>query len=102
MNISGMNIYFASDLKQYGYKDDGTPFIGEVFFVEIENDRGDRWRLNRTFDGVNTEEWDEGVAFLDVRWYARSMCELVISRIRAAGKINLQHWNEARPAYGSN
>jgi len=101
MNIAGMEVYFASDLKDYGRTEDGTPFIGEVFFVEVENERGDRWRNNRHFDGVRKEIWEEGTAYMDARPEARAQCERLVAAIQRAGKINLQHWYQAPPAYGS-
>ena len=102
MNITGMDVYYASDLKKYGFIDDGTPFIGEVFYIEIENDNGDRWRLNHTFDGAAVIHYDEGNRFDDIRPQAISKCKRLIKRIKEAGKINLQEWHQSSPAYGSN
>ena len=101
MNIAGMQVYFASDLKDYGRTEDGTPFIGEVFFIEVENKRGDRWRLNRSFDGVRKEQWEEGVVYMDARPAARAQCERMVERIKAVGTINMAHWYQGRAAYGS-
>lgn len=101
MNIAGMQVYFASDLKDYGRTEDGTPFIGYVYFVEVEDQRGNRWRLNATFDGVRKEEWEEGTAYLDNRPQAQAQCEHLVAAIQQAGKINLHRWHEAPPAYGS-
>jgi len=96
-----MEVYFGSDLKNYGYTEDGTPFIGEVFYVEVENRRGDRWRLNRSFDGVRTELWEEGPVYMDARPAARAQCERLVERIKAAGVIDMSQWHEGRCAYGS-
>ena len=101
MNITGMQVYFASDLKDYGYTEDGEKFIGEVFFIEVENERGDRWRLNRHFDGVKPEQWEEGIAYLDSRPAARAQCERIVAAIQRRGRINLAHWYQARCRYGS-
>ena len=96
-----MQVYFASDLKDYGYTEDGTKFIGEVFFVEVENKRGDRWRLNRMFDGVKIEQWEEGTAYMDNRPAARAQCEHIVARIQCKGRINLAYWHQGRAVYGS-
>jgi len=101
MNIAGMQVYFASDLKDYGLTEDGTPFIGEVFFIEVENKRGDRWRHRTRFDGVRKEQWEEGTAYLDNRSQACAQCERMVAAIKRAGKIDTQHWYAADPAYGS-
>jgi hypothetical protein len=101
MNIEGMQVYFTSDLKDYGYTEDGEKFIGEVFSVFVENQRGDRWVHALRFDGVKKEHWEEGIAYLDDRSKARSMCALMVERIQMAGKIDLRFWSETRCAYGS-
>ena len=101
MNIAGMQVYYASDLKDYGSTEDGERFIGYIYFVEVENARGDRWRHRVAYPGVKTEQWEEGIAYLDARPAAVAACELLIARVKAAGKIDSQHWYAARSAYGS-
>jgi hypothetical protein len=101
MNIAGMQVYFASDLKDYGYTEDGEKFIGEVYFVEVENKRGDRWRLSHYFDGVRKEQWEEGIAYMDDRPKAIARCERLVAAIKRMGTIDLDHWSEARCRYGS-
>lgn len=101
MNIAGMQVYFASDLKKFGITEDGHAFIGEVFFVEVENARGDRWRFKTYFNGVKVLHEEDGTMFEDKRPEATETCEKLVARIKAAGTINLEHWNEARAAYGS-
>ena len=103
MNVKDCQVYFASDLKDYGRTDDGQQFIGEVFFVGVENDRGDRWRLDRMFDGVRVEYDDESGCnyFLDTRPWARAICERLVAAIVRKGEIDLAHWVQSAPAYGS-
>jgi len=101
MNIAGMQVYFASDLKDYGYTEDGEKFIGEVYFIEVENKRGDRWRHRTTFDGVRKEQWEEGTAYLDNRPQARAQCERMVVAIQRKGKIDTQHWYQSHCRYGS-
>ena len=101
MNIAGMEVYFASDLKSYGYTEDGEEFVGEVFFVEVEDAKGNRWRHQQKFDGVRVQISEWGAAFLDKRDWARRQCEQLVANINKAGRINLDRWSQARPAYGS-
>lgn len=101
MNIAGMEVYFASDLKDYGYTEDGEKFIGEVFFVEVRNKRGDCWRHRKLVDGVRKEQWEEGVVYMDARTEARAQCEVLVAAIQRKGTIDTQHWYQAAAAYGS-
>jgi hypothetical protein len=103
VNISNMQVYFASDLKDYGFTEDGEPFIGEVFFVEVEDAQGNRWRHHRKFDGVRKEfnEFVGAYAYLDNRDWARQQAQKWVDVIVAAGEINPAYWSQARPAYGS-
>ena len=101
MNIAGMEVYYASDLKDYGYTEDGERFVGEVFYVEVENKRGDRWRHHQLFDGVRKEHWEEGVAYVDDRPAARGRASRLVEDILRREAINLDHWYQARCRYGS-
>lgn len=101
MNIAGMEVYYSSDLKDYGYTEDGEKFIGECFFVYVENQRGDRWCHALSFDGVKVEQGEDGTLFRDTRPKARAMCELMVERIQKAGVIDLRFWGQSRCAYGS-
>jgi len=101
MKTEGLEFEAVSDLKEYGFNDDGTPFIGEVFYVVATNARGDRWAHNMRFQGVKLEHYDEGTAFTDTRAIARFQCNRIINKIKARGYINLANWVESRPVYGS-
>lgn len=103
MFIRGYDVEVVSDLKDYGVRDDGTSFIGEIFTVQITNRTGARWVLNQRFDGVKVEVDDEYLEnhFLDIRPQARAVCESLVRRIKDRGKIDLEFWTEGRPTYGS-
>jgi len=103
MDIRDFEVEVASDLKDYGIRDDGTPFIGEVFYVQITNGLGRRWVLSQRFEGVKVEVDEEYLEnhFLDIRPQAKAVCESLVRRIKARGKIDLDFWTEGRPAYGS-
>ena len=101
MNIAGMDVYYASDLKDYGRTEDGTPFIGEVFYVIVENVRGDRWRLQHQWDGVRVEQWEEGPMFIDTRPEVRARLDKLVANIKSGNTINMMYWHQTNPAYGS-
>ena len=101
MDVKQCSVYAASDLKDYGPQEDGERFVGEVLFVEVENKRGDCWRLNQSFPGVKVEQWEEGPVYLDIRGEARVKVNMLIDAIVTKGEINLDHWYEARCRYGS-
>jgi hypothetical protein len=101
MNIAGMDVYVRSDLKDYGYTEDGTPFIGELFFIEIANDRGDTWVHGRSFPGCIVVPGEEGPIYTDNRPNARAHAEALIAAIKQKGQIDLAHWSQGRAVYGS-
>jgi len=101
MNLKDHEVYWVSDLKDYGPTEDGERFVGEIFFIEVENERGDRMRLDRSFPGVKVEQWEEGPMYLDIRPDARTKCDALVAAIKAKGEINLDHWYGARCRYGS-
>jgi hypothetical protein len=101
MNIADCDVYQGSDLKNYGYTDDSSPFIGELCFVEIESPRGHRWRLNYQFDGVRVERGEDGPIYTDNRPRAKTRCGKLVEAIKRRGMINPMHWHEGRCVYGS-
>lgn len=103
MNIEGLTFETVSDLKDYGRTDDGTPFIGEVFWVQATDAKGNRLDHNMRFDGVKREvDCETGnIAFIDMRPVAKFQCGRIINKIRRRNFINLANWTEGRPVYGS-
>ena len=93
----------GSDLYNAGYTEDGTSFIAERYFISATDDNGNRWVHRAQFNGCNVEVDDEGMnRFFDIRTEAGARCERLLARIEAAGgAVNLDHWEEARPEYGS-
>lgn len=94
---------FGSDLKRFGYMDDGHPFVGEVFYVAVIHPEGYRWTLRHRIEGCRVHWDDENGCnhFEDTRPQAREACERIVARIKARGEINLKLWDEGRPVYGS-
>lgn len=102
--VQAHQIAVVSDLHQYGRRfDDGQPIIGERYFVQYEDEKGYRWRHNVYFDGLMPTDDDdcEGPRFHSERERAQRHAEHLVERILCAGVINLEHWQEDRPAYGS-
>lgn len=97
----------VSDLYNAGRSCDGHPFIAEQFYVQIENDRGTRFRHAATWNGAERLVCDETgeVCFADVREDARAKAERLAERVNAAlasGKgVDWAYWVEVDPAYGS-
>ncbi len=103
MNIKDCNVYCDSNLKDYGATEDGERYIGELYFICVENARGDRWIHNQQFPGcrVELDDFDCSPAFIDIRAAAVASCDALVRRIIAAGAIDLIHWSKGRPVYGS-
>ena len=93
----------ASDLYQAGYGDDGHPFIAEVYYVVIQYQDGRTFRHQSTFAGAKRQvDEDDGVVYFeDVRESALAEAERLAERVRSKGAVDLQYWEEADPAYGS-
>ena len=99
-------VYFLSDLHDFGRTEDGEKFIGEMFYVQLEMPDGARYVLkNSHTPGVRVQEYSDedgcGMAFIDQRPQARARCNAIISRILAKGEVDLRNWLPDRPAYGS-
>ena len=94
----------GSDLYCAGRRDDGSEFHAERFYVFAEDARGNRWTHGSQFAGCAVH-WSSEVGcnfFEDIREEARARAERLLARILAAGgRIDLQHWGESRPVYGS-
>ena len=93
----------ASDLYYAGRTEDGREYHAEVFYVLAEDKAGNRWSHNARFAGCKVEfDYEDGInRFFDVRPEATAAAERLLARMKAAGRINLAHWTEARPCYGS-
>jgi hypothetical protein len=93
----------ASDLYQAGYGDDGHPYIAELYYVVIQYQDGRTFRHQSSFAGAKrqVDEEDGVVYFEDVRASALTEAECLAERVRSKGAVDLQHWDEIDPAYGS-
>lgn len=93
----------AADAYLVGHSDDGMPFTALVYFVQAEAADGRRWNHNARFRSSEREYNDCGEpCFTRDGEKAKAAAERLLARIeRAFGRIDLAHWCEARPAYGS-
>lgn len=93
----------VSDLKHFGYQDDGAPFIGEVYYVVATNERGDRFRHYMDFPGVRVEQDDHTgeSMFIDTRTEAQAKGLRLLERIAKADAVSDVLWDRTRPVYGS-
>lgn len=101
-----MKVEFAvvSDVYEAGHRDDGTPFIGERYFVSAEVEDGRRFRYHKDWAGVEAfpNEEDGGSFFRDVRPRAVALAEAVCRTVaKDTFNPNSDNWYEARPVYGS-
>ena len=96
--------YVTSELYQAGRRDDGTPFIAEVYFVQAEYPNGERLDHHARFRGcdVTVDDEDGYSHFADIRPQAEARAGRLLNRIlEGGGAINRAHWSEGRPVYGS-
>ena len=101
MKTKGLEFYYASDLKNFGRTEDGEDFIGEVYRVFAQDERGNRWVHSSQFPGVAKFENEWCVGFNDIRVQAVEACERLLECIKKADTLNMMWWSESRPAYGS-
>ena len=97
-------ISVTSELYEAGINEEGRPYTAEVYIVVAELPGGMRYANNHHFRGcvVHTNDEDGGVYFEDVREAAMTQAEELVAHIMASGSfINLAHWYEYTPVYGS-
>ena len=103
--MTKLTFHITTDVYVAGIRsDDGMPYTAEVYCVQAEAADGRRWNHHAQFAGckvgmcVETGE----TYFADVRQDAQARAQRLLDRILAAGgSIDLTHWSEGRPAYGS-
>lgn len=89
------------------HPEDGTQVIGEVYYVVIEFENGARLKHSARFANVawveDRSEWCDFGGYFERDWEgkAKAACERLAAKVRAAGRINPDHWEEMYAAYGS-
>lgn len=99
-------VYVRKDLYLAGNTEEGHPFEAEGFYVVVERLDGHRIAHNFFFEGAKWEEqydpeYGDISTWADIREEAQAKAEEVVRNILAYGKLNLDHWVEIDPAYGS-
>lgn len=82
--------------------EEGTPIIGESYFVLITLDDGSRFEHNVRFPSlfwVDDSECEFG-GYWD-RIDAAEQADDLLRRIIIRGEVDLAHWRSVRPAYSS-
>jgi hypothetical protein len=101
-----LHFYISTELKSFGYTEDGEEFIGEIYFITAEDKDGNKWEHGHTFSGVKVGQDEEyGINwFEDVRPEAKENSNILLERIKKSGITDVSdrvHWSLGRPAYGS-
>lgn len=99
-----LHFEIVSDLYSPGRSEDGTEYTAEVYYLQAEDERGNRWAHDVSFPGCVRHEDDEGWPhFEDIREAAMLRAQRLLERIEAAGgQVCLdRHWHSVRPCYGS-
>ena len=96
----------VSDFYHAGYTEDGQSFVAEVYYVTMENAAGRRFHHEALFRGTKVLVDEDGESYFpDLREEASAKAERLAARVNvalAAGMgVDLTHWVEADPAYGS-
>jgi len=100
----GLQFEIVSDVYVAGRTEDGERYTAEVYYVQAEDERGNRWAHYAHFKGCETGYDEEyGIpTFKDVRPEAMAQAQHLLDRIvEAGGILDLNHWTETRPCYGS-
>lgn len=103
LNIRAAQIELDSELYRAGRTEDGEEFIAERFFVSVTFADGSRYAHGLMLAGAECHvDPEEGIVYFeDIRPAARAKLERLIARIQAVGTIDLAHWDEITPVYGS-
>jgi hypothetical protein len=94
MNIAGFDICVYTDIRQYGYTEDGEPDLRAVFKISVTGDHGERWILNRAIETVVPDVDEDGYPYLrSIYDEAEAKANRLAERIQAAGVIDEALWH---------
>lgn len=106
LNVTNCEVEATFDQYSAGrHPEDGTQVVGESYYVTVTAPNGRRWAHERRWNNtaiVRCDDADFG-AYVQRDWEgtgkaaAEALAEAVIDRAR----IDLAHWVEIDPAYGS-
>lgn len=102
MDITGMDVTVITNLYCAGMTEDGEYYTAETYSVLVEDINGNRWVHEVEFKGCSVETLEDGFKiFHDIRQEASKQAHILKRRVTMAQSINLDHWVEIDPAYGS-
>lgn len=106
MNAAALEIEVTFDQYSAGRDPEfGTQVIGESYFVIATAPDGRRWahahRWNTAALVLDSEAEFGAYVHRDFDATGETAANRLADRVRAAGIINLLHWDEIDPAYGS-
>lgn len=99
-------VFVRSILYPAGITEEGHDFEAEGFQIVVERLDGHRIVNGHLFEGAVwvddfDPEYGDTSYWGDIREEAKAKAEDVIQDILATGVLNLEHWMEADPRYGS-
>lgn len=98
-----LNFELASDSISLGIDSDGSTVFGMAYYVVATDARGARWRHFHSFvdhiQGYNAEEGEH--YWVNRNAEAVTAAERFFERVQARSLIDMEHWVEFFPVYGS-
>jgi hypothetical protein len=86
MKVTLLNVEIRSELVNAGrHWEDGSQLVDEVCYLIVTAEDGQRWAHNKVFRGENS----------------RVEVAVLFDRVVDRGAIDLAHWDEVDPVYGS-
>ena len=94
-----ISYHVASELKDYGYTEDGESYIGDVYYIVAESKDGARWSEGTAFFGAERQDSEDCYGFVDTRQEAQKAANDLMASIEDGR--SLSDWVELEPVYGS-
>jgi hypothetical protein len=103
MKTNELMFCIASDAYEAGHTEDGRSYTAEMYYIIAEDRDGNRWRHDVNFRGCRVSRDCEGIdRFEDTRAVASTRATILLCKINeSVTDLNMSHWQEVRPAYGS-
>jgi hypothetical protein len=104
----GSNMYIAEITPEYTQRGKGEfgPLVYDTWCVDITSPKGRRFRHSARFPTAKVEMsdldgWDVLIRIDDAEGAAQRLADRVNAAIKAGQRLNMDHWTEIDPAYGS-
>jgi hypothetical protein len=101
-----MWVSLASDIYQVELDECGTPVYGMAFYAIAQDATGRRWAHSAVYKSHSRHVSSEGEVYYRADHFtaekaATHLVARIKDRLAAGGELDLQHWSEMDPAYGS-